>query len=109
MQRIIRLRDFSEYTTEQLEAEYRQLVSSHVSYKLDIIDRARKVMESRDIRFNVSTGATRDNHLGSLGQYVGYSEHRPTVEKLSDLEVCLWELWPFVRNSASRISSGYAA
>lgn len=75
------------------------------NYTIGQIANARKTVESRDLRYCIETGITRDC-TGELARYCNKSDV-PIYDSLED--VMRWEFRGFIGNSASRVARGFSA
>jgi hypothetical protein len=95
MRRVIRLSEIADEPTPR-----------HDTYPPDLMEKARSVLVSRNLRFDNATGTVRDDRLGELERFSNPADHEPH-ESIAD--VMRWVFRRFIANGASRLSRGFEA
>jgi hypothetical protein len=95
MRRVIRLSEIADEPTPR-----------HDTYSPDLMEQARSVLVSRNLRYDNATGTVYDDRLGWLSRFSNPADHVPH-ESITD--VMRWEFRAYIANGASRLSRGFEA
>ncbi len=73
-------------------------------YSLELIDQAISIHLSDDLRYNLTSGQTRNNSIGVISEFVNKSDI-PVYE--SDSDAAEWAFCGMIRNTANMIKNGF--
>jgi hypothetical protein len=94
MRRHIKLSELSYIPTPKLDA-----------YSPDLMEQARAAQVKKNLRWDNALGILRDDDIGLRARFVNQSDHEPHD---NEEDVMQWAFASSIKNSASRISRGFA-